>query len=65
MDTNDELAHRPDMAQFMPDTTKQIMKISTLKALKDTFNCHHTITVDGTTRSQWEPSAKSFYSIAD
>ncbi len=64
-DINQELAHRPDMAQFMPDTTKQIMKISTLNALQDTFNCHETITVDGSVRSQWVPWAKTFYSIAD
>ena len=43
---NEELAFRPDMAQFMSDTSKQEMKISILSALKDTFNTHHAMAVD-------------------
>lgn len=65
INTDEELAFRPDMAQFIPDTTKQIMKISVLSALKDTFNAHHVMAVDGTPRSHREPAAKTMYFITD
>lgn len=57
----EELAFRPEMAKFMADTSIQIMKISDLDSMKDTFDCHNTITL-GKTRSQWGPG-KSFYNI--
>jgi len=64
-DIDGELAFRPDMAQYIPDTSKQIIKISTVKALKDTFNCHNTLTVGGMVRSERVPAAKTFYTITD
>ena len=64
-DSDQELAFRPDMAQYIPDTSKQIIKISTLNALKDTFNCHNALTVDGMIRSDRVPTSRAFYSISD
>ena len=61
----EELAVRPDMKQFIPNPEIQYMSISTLSALKDIFACHNTITVDGFTRTQREPTQRSFYTITD
>ena len=62
VEVKEEMAFRPEMGKFMSDTSIQIMKISDLEAMKDTFNCHNTIAM-GNTTSKREPSSKSFYNV--
>lgn len=62
----EELAVRPDMAQFIQNPEKQYMRISTLSNLADIFECNNAIIIDGFTRSHRETTEKfNFYNFTD